>query len=157
MSTLGAHRLYKRKANRVVILCSENLGPKLVFHTAFQEKYFVFPTDHNGQLTINCIFLRVISCNSQTPLHPQQLESRLAGACMSCQRLKPLHWGFFVHWRLKVTIAGIFKCPGFIWNGFIGDWYQWEQNIHHWWAQLYLSEQKLLSLRAEAETDCMLD
>lgn len=93
MSTLGAHRHYKRRVNLVVILCSENFGPKLVFHTAFQEKYFVFPTDYNGQLTINCIFLRVISYNSQHPLHPQQSESRLAEACIrqektdvDCQR-----------------------------------------------------------------------
>lgn len=70
ISTPGAHRHYKRRVNLVVMLCSEKFGPKLVFHTAFQENYFVFPTDYNGQLTINCIFLRVISHNSQHPLHP---------------------------------------------------------------------------------------
>lgn len=45
ISTPGAHRHYKRRMNLVVILCSEILGPKLVFHTAFQENHFVFPTD----------------------------------------------------------------------------------------------------------------
>lgn len=82
MSTPGAHRRYKRRANPVVILCSENFGPKLVFHTAFREKYFVFPTDHEGQLTINHIFLRFISYNSQHPSHPEPAGPRPATACV---------------------------------------------------------------------------
>lgn len=46
MSTLGAHRRCEGRAKRVLRLCSEYLGPKLVFfHTAFQENDFVFPTD----------------------------------------------------------------------------------------------------------------
>lgn len=105
ISTPGAHRHCKRRMNLVVILCSEILRPKLVFHTAFQENYFVFPTDYNGQLTINRIFLRVISYNSWRPFHPQQTESRLAGTCVQQEKSGGTVKGRLKHYACFCTVT----------------------------------------------------